>query len=160
MQIRYAPKFTNKNLLSQRLCLSGSIYRESRYVSRVRSEREVEPSEKGREHSWYIDFFLKSFLNLGTIYDLIASLSVNLIYFAQPQIRVKPPKWAHVTSRSSFPSFASSWAGSSLSVNQRQVLTIPMLSGTGVSLSLQERAFHSQAHSRGWPRLWLWGEGQ
>ena len=61
MQIRYAPRFTNKNSFSQRLCLSGSVYRESHYVSRVRSEREVEPSEKGREHSWYIDFFFKEF---------------------------------------------------------------------------------------------------
>jgi len=62
---------------------------------------------EGNTHDILI-FFLKSFLNLGTIYDLIASLSVNLIYFTQPQIRVKTPKWAHVTSRSSSPSFASS----------------------------------------------------
>lgn len=106
------------NLLIRTYFHRGSAWEEV-YIGRAimypwRSEREV---EKGREHfslsQWKGKGILmlcwqKSFLNLGTVYSLIASLNFQLVYLAQPQIRVKTLKWAHVTPRSSPPSFASS----------------------------------------------------
>lgn len=53
------------NLLIRTYFHRGSAWEEV-YIGRAimypwRSEREVEPSEKGREHSCYVDFFLKEF---------------------------------------------------------------------------------------------------